>query len=185
MSWVQTYTGLRFDLLNPTPDMVDIRDIAHALSNQCRFNGHCRAFYSVAQHSMHVSWMASASTEPVMTREETLIGLLHDATEAYVGDMVRPLKDLLPEFKAIEDRIWRVIATKYLGRAVDIPAEIKRLDNVALMTERRHLLAKPPAPWDAALEAIDVGDSVLVPLPPASACSRFLWMAQRIGVSFA
>src|SRR5690242_11754504 len=82
--WMQTYTGRRFWPLDPRVDDIDIGDIAHHLSLVCRFAGACREFYSVAQHCVGVSYVCDP--------KDALWGLLHDAAEAYVGDMVRPLK---------------------------------------------------------------------------------------------
>jgi hypothetical protein len=103
--WMQTYTGKKFDLLNPRVEDVDIIDIAHSLSMQCRYNGHTLKFYSVAEHCVHV-----ANALPYNLR---LAGLLHDAAEAYVGDCISPLKNLLPYFKGIEDRILEAIAVRF------------------------------------------------------------------------
>ena len=104
MAWIQTYTGRQFWPLAPQAEHVDIRDIAHSLAMQCRFNGHCRGFYSVAQHSVLVS--------QVVPPEDALWGLLHDAAEAYISDLPRPLKNTAPEFRAAEHRLLTVI----LGR---------------------------------------------------------------------
>jgi uncharacterized protein len=82
--WIQTYTGKQFWPLSPLPEDIVIEDIAHALSMQCRFGGHVRTFYSVAQHSVHVSLLV----EP----QYALWGLLHDAAEAYLVDLPRPIK---------------------------------------------------------------------------------------------
>lgn len=84
-SWMQTYTGRRLFPMDPSPADVDIIDIAHALSMQCRYNGHVRRFMSVAEHCVLISENVPA--------QDALWGLLHDATEAYVGDMIRPLRD--------------------------------------------------------------------------------------------
>lgn len=96
-----TYSGVHFDLLNPAPDMIFIEDIAHALSLQCRWGGHASRFYSIAEHCLHVSNMVQEAA--------ALHGLLHDAAEAYVGDCITPLKDQVPEYKKIEDRIQQMI----------------------------------------------------------------------------
>lgn len=136
-SWILTQSGVRFEMLAPTPKMVNIKDIAWALSHICRFGGHTQGFYSVAQHSLIVA----AHVPP----EEALTALLHDATEAYVGDMVRPLKRAIPAYKVIEDRIWEAIRERFnLG---PITAAIKEADERALQTERRDLMIPSPFPW--------------------------------------
>jgi hypothetical protein len=165
MSWIQTHSGKRFDLLLPTPDMIDISDIAHALSNICRFNGHCREFYSVAQHSVLVSRLVPSRW--------ALTALMHDATEAYIGDVTRPLKHLLPDYKLIEARIWAAIAAKFQIAPV-LPACVKHFDNVALMTERRDLMALPPGEWSEGLEDVVPDERVIRPDFPSAACEAFL-----------
>ena len=136
MTWIQTYTGRKLDLANPNPDDLDLDDIAHALSLICRFTGHVREFYSVAQHCVIVS--------SLVPPELALSALLHDATEAYIGDVSRPLKGLLPEYRAIEARLWAAIAERF---GVTEAPEIKLADNIALLWERRDLLGEPVAPW--------------------------------------
>ena len=138
---IMTASGKYFDFLNPTQESIDINDIAHALSHLCRYTGHTREFLSVAQHSVMVSYH--------VPHECALAGLLHDATEAYVGDMSRPLKLLLPEYQEIEARVWAAIAKKF-GIPENLPPEIKHADNVALMTERRDFM--PPHSGSAANE---------------------------------
>jgi uncharacterized protein len=138
--WFITYSGIRFWPLDPRPEDICITDIAHSLSHICRFGGHARHFYSVAQHSVIVSHLV----EP----ELALAGLMHDATEAYLGDMTRPLKHQMPEYQRVEGLLWRVIAEKF-GLPSELPPSIKHADNVALLTERRDVInpAKEPRPW--------------------------------------
>lgn len=128
---MQTASGQRFYPADPQPDAIDIRDIAHALGNICRFGGHCNRFYSVAEHSVLVA--------QVLPRELRLQGLLHDATEAYCVDVPRPLKVLLGNYAEIEHRIWEVIAKKF-----DVPVEldprVKQADNDVLLAEKAALL---------------------------------------------
>jgi uncharacterized protein len=138
MSFVITRSGARVDLLTPKPHQIHTADIAHSLANICRFNGHTSNHYSVAQHSL----MVSAIVPP----EDALAGLLHDATEAYVGDMVRPLKDLLPAFSEIEHGIWLAICGRF-GLRPELPESVKAADLVLLATERRDLMASHPEPW--------------------------------------
>lgn len=136
---MHTHTGKQFFPLDPRADDICIEDIAHALSIVNRFGGHSANPYSVAQHSVLVS--------RICPEEYALCGLLHDATEAYIGDVVTPLKVLLPEFKTIENNLWTVIAEKY-DLPVEMPKEVKDADGIALATEFKSLMAsKSPGPW--------------------------------------
>lgn len=167
--WIQTASGRRFDLIVPTPSMIDVSDIATALSNICRFTGHVREFYSVAQHSVAVSYLVPETL--------ALPALLHDAAEAYVGDVSRPLKQLLPDYRQVEARVWAAVAMAFdIDRELD-PA-IKRADTIALLTERRDLLQhlKESATWDAEIEALlpFVPQHRIVPLAPIDARDQFL-----------
>ena len=103
MSWMQTYTGLKFDPTKPNIEMINVMDIAHALSLQCRFNGHCLYFYSIAEHSVRVSKF-------LRKKKDRLWGLLHDASETYVGDLIRPVKELLPKYNEIEEEVQNLKA---------------------------------------------------------------------------
>lgn len=146
-NWQQVFTGKQFWTMDPRPEEVDIEDIAHALSMQCRYGGHCERFYSVAEHSVLVS--------QVVPREMALIGLLHDATEAYCVDVPRPLKPFLSEYKGIEDRLWRAIADRF-GLPHIMPKEIKVADNAVLLAEARQIMKPHPAPWCIEGEPADV-----------------------------
>ena len=128
--WVYTFSGHKFDYLNPKKEEIDIIDIAHSLSHQCRFNGHTPTFFSVAQHSAIIS--------NIVSQENALWGLLHDATETYIGDLPSPLKGILPEYKALENLIFEVIASKF-GLSPEIPEEVKVADKRMLATEARDL----------------------------------------------
>lgn len=106
MAYAETFSGRRVHLLLPDPATIFLPDIAHSLAMQCRYNGHCRAFYSVAEHSVHVStYLESVNKSPATC----LIGMLHDAAEAYVGDCISPVKRLVPAFKDIEKGILAAI----------------------------------------------------------------------------
>lgn len=136
--WMQTASGLMFFHQDPRPEDICIEDIAAALSKICRYAGHCKQFYSVAQHSVLVSHFV----EP----EHALWGLLHDAAEAYVVDVPTPLKRLLPDYEKMEDNVLEVICRKF-GLQPGMPAEVKRVDNAILADEQKHLMSKPPAAW--------------------------------------
>lgn len=146
-NWVQTYTGRRFYPLDPRPSEVDALDIAHALSLICRYGGHVSRFYSVAEHCV----LMSQAVAP----EFALWALLHDATEAYVGDMVRPLKHHLPEYVAIEDGVMRAVATSFgldfpprLSGLVRMPDAVKEADSRILLDERAELMRTPAGRWE-------------------------------------
>lgn len=142
MGWIQTASGKKFSILEPDVDQIDIDDIAHALSMLCRFNGHCTKFYSVAEHSVHVS----REVEP----ELALVGLLHDAAEAYLGDIPTPLKRLLPNFKEFEDRMEEAIGTKFgIDANLFKGTELKRADTQLLVDEKEALMVDAPEPWPA------------------------------------
>jgi uncharacterized protein len=104
-SCITTSSGRFFDILKPEEYEYDIEEIATALSNLCRYTGHVNRFYSVAEHSVLVS--------RIVPEHLALAGLLHDASEAFLGDVSSPLKKLLPEYKAIENRVQQAIASSF------------------------------------------------------------------------
>jgi len=130
--WQQTYTGKRFWPLDPRSREVDIIDIAWSLSNQCRFLGHSSRFYSVAEHSVWVSHYCL---------QFPLEGLLHDAAEAYLADVPRPLKPYLHGFREIEDNLLLVIFKKY-DLKWPLPFEVERIDTALLRDEQEQLMLK-------------------------------------------
>lgn len=131
--WMQTYTGARFYPLDPRPEEIDIVDIAHALSLLCRYGGHVERFYSVAEHCV----MMSLAVAP----QHALAALLHDATEAYVVDVPRPLKRQLPGYQAIEAGVWRAVALHF-DLAFELPIDVHAADNRILLTERAALMPR-------------------------------------------
>lgn len=139
-AWIQTYSGRRFNPTNPYVDAIVIQDIAHALSMQCRFSGHCKKFYSVAQHSVLVSYICDSA--------DAMWGLLHDATEAYLVDVPRPLKrsgkfDAYLEFEAK----MQVAICKRFGLPEKEPPSVKRADTIMLATEARDLMGPLHSDW--------------------------------------
>lgn len=125
---IVTVSGQAFDILRPRPEMVNLRDIAHALSMQCRYNGHVPTFYSVAEHSVRVAqWMEGQGYGKL----ECLAGLMHDAAEAYVGDMVRPMKKipaLGSHFIALERGVEEAIGERYDIPLGSMPVAVKQAD---------------------------------------------------------
>jgi hypothetical protein len=138
MTYLLTASGLKFDLTNPCPEMIDIEDIALALSREPRFIGHTQFFYSVAAHSLMAAVLAP--------RKFKLEALLHDAAEAYLKDIPTPLKALLPEYRTIEARVDAVIRRKFGLPEVCSP-EVARIDRVLLATEKRDLMPPDDAEW--------------------------------------
>ncbi|HEX7673043.1 MAG TPA: HD family phosphohydrolase [Bdellovibrio sp.] len=169
-SWVVTVSGNRFSILKPDPDAVRIEDIACALARQARFNGHTRFFYSVGQHSC-----LGAQVSP--TKEVALQMLFHDATEAYVGDLVSPVKALLPDFEIIESRIHWAIAQKF-NLEFPLPKIIKQIDRRLLATEVRDLITKDLKSWN--IREDEPFDFPIIPWPPEVTEARFLEMAREL-----
>lgn len=169
MSWIQTYTGKQFWPLEPRPQDLDTRDIAHSLSLQCRFNGHCLAFYSVAEHSVRVSRQLPADL--------ALWGLLHDAAEAYLGDLTRPVKAKADWFKEAEEKLLQVIAEAY-ALPWPMPEAVRKADDVLLVTEARDLMEEPPQPWGLSASPLP---GRIHPLGPAEAEAAFMDRYQALG----
>lgn len=136
--WMQTYTGRQFWPIDPRPKEIEIEDIAHALSMMCRYNGHCRTFYSVAEHSVIVS--------EHVPKEHALWALLHDASEAYIADIVRPAKRFIAGYHEAETRIMNAVCERF-GLQPTMPSEVKRVDNAILADESAALLGPVPADW--------------------------------------
>lgn len=128
-SFMQTVGGKQFYYRDPRPEDISIEDIAHSLSHICRFNGHTKLFYSVAEHSINVC-------NEVKDPEFKLCALLHDAHEAYVGDLISPMKGQieLRKFKQLEERVWLAVALKF-GLADKLPPEVVRADLQILADE--------------------------------------------------
>lgn len=137
--YVSTFLGNRFFLTNPRIDDVAIEDIAHGLAYQCRFNGQTRVFYSVAQHSLMVMSLVPEKLQ--------FSALLHDAAEAYLGDMVKPLKNLFPEFSVIEARVMAIIGHRFGLDLTHLDPAIKQADLIALATEKRDLMPHSVETW--------------------------------------
>lgn len=164
--WIQTATGRAFWPLSPRSEDVCIEDIAHALSMKCRYTGHTLSFYSVAQHSWHASMIVPA--------EQARGALLHDATEAYMPDVARPVKKSMPSMQMMEADLANAIAAHFGMQPEDFSTpEIKHADLVLLATERRDLMSPPPFRWTST-ENIAPMEDIIKPMNPHIAKHVFL-----------
>ena len=135
--WIQTFTGGRFYILDPREEEVDIFDIAHSLSMQCRYLGHAHNFYSVAQHSV---LLATWCREKGMSPESQFEALMHDAHEAYTGDIPKPIKVSIPILQDAEKRVEDVVRRKYRLQP-DMPDWCHQIDRDIVVDEKRALMA--------------------------------------------
>ena len=167
--YLQTVSGRWVNPFDPDPEQLDAGDIARALANQCRFGGHCRVFYSVAQHSVIVSRLVEQRGGDA---EDAFAALMHDAAEAYLGDMPHPLKHRSPlgaAFKAAEDDLERALRDRFRIKP-DVP-EIKRADRSLLASERRAFSAET---WHwPELDGVEPLDIALEAWPPDEAARAF------------
>ena len=129
--YMQTASGRAYWPLDPRPEDITIEDIAHALGHICRYGGHCLTFYSVAEHSVLVSRLVPP--------EHALKALLHDAPEAYCGDVVRPLKKHLTDYAGIEELNWRAVCDRF-GMTYDMPQCIHDADVALLFAEQAAIM---------------------------------------------
>lgn len=159
---ISTYGGDFFDFHNPEGHDYDIKVIAHSLSNLCRFNGHSNKFYSVAEHSVLVSRLVPP--------QYALIGLLHDASEAYCGDVSSPLKRLLPDYRRIEERVQQAISVHF-GLPKVWPEDIHLADKRLYLTERKTITNSTDALWHTDLEPADI---LVAGMDPKNAKAFFL-----------
>ena len=164
MTWIRTWSGKTIDYINPQPEHIDIIDIATALSRECRFAGHCRHFYSVAQHSVLVSRLVPP--------ELALEGLLHDATVAYLKDLPSPLKALLPDYAVVEERLDCLIRKRF-GLPTKPNHAIKAADLVLLATERRDIFPDETEDWPIVSGVVPMPRQIW-PLAPEMAKEQFL-----------
>lgn len=173
--WIQTYTGKQFFPLEPRHEDIEIVDIAHALSNLCRYGGHTNWFYSVAQHCVLVS--------ENLPFEYALHGLLHDASEAYLIDVPRPIKhsDGMKAYRECEANLERVIFERF-GLDPSMPEIVKVMDNRLLRTEQRDLMKPPPAAWqDLGVGALETR---IIPLLPDGAKREYLRTFHKLTDAF-
>jgi len=148
----QMSNGKIYDFDNPTEDMVDLDSIVSSLAKICRYGGHIPEFYSVLDHSILVHDLVSP--------ENRLDALMHDAGEAYVGDMVKPLKIKIPLYNDYEDRCWKVIARKF-GLSYDLPDEVHRADLHACYLEANKFYGTTIDNWHLTFKQDDMVEGMV------------------------
>lgn len=172
--WMQTYTGRPFYALQPRLDDIVIEDIAHALAMLCRYGGHCHRFYSVAEHSVLMS--------RAVTPDNALWALLHDATEAYMGDLIRPLKRALPAYEDAEWHLMDLICTRF-DLDTECPPEVKAADTRILLDERAVLLGPSPQRWGEYIETSQSLGVTITGWTPAQAEAEYLHRFHQLRAS--
>lgn len=142
--FIETWSGKRFEFLNPKRNQICLGDIANTLAGICRYNGNARRHYSVAEHSVLLADYALARLG--CTRQEARTVLMHDAAEAYIGDIPGPIKPFVPEFRGIEDAIMLELSRAF-NLIHPIPDWIKDIDRRIVSDERSQLLADSGNVW--------------------------------------
>ena len=143
--WIELRSGQKFHFRSPDPALIDIEDIAAALSKLCRYNGHTREFYSVAEHSCHVMRHARSYVTPI--HRSLLTALMHDAAEYVMADLPRPIKQTLPLYSEIELGLERVIAERFGLLTPPWPRWVKELDTRILVDERAQCMSDSGNEW--------------------------------------
>lgn len=141
---IKVSAGHYVDLASPDPETIDIKSIAAALSKTCRFGGHCPKYYTVAEHCFHAVGLAA---QDQLGGDVLRAILLHDATEAYVGDVVKPLKAMLPEYQIIESNIEQAVATRFNVDFIRHNDLIKRYDRLMLKAEKIQMWPDDREEW--------------------------------------
>lgn len=193
--WIQTFRGERFCPAAPDVEKIHIEDIAHALSNLSRYCGHCSSFYSVAEHSVFVAtemvklvfgekgrdlWSLWDLPIPEVELQMIRSAFLHDAPEAYVGDVTSPLKHLCKGYRIIEKRVELAVQKRFdLSFPLDIE-EIKQCDVSVFLAEKAQLMGDNVEPWSVTGDPADTGK--LHCWPPQTAKEMFLRAASCLGL---
>lgn len=165
--WIQVRSGGKFYPLDPRPEEITIEDIAHALSQVVRYTGHTSQALSVAQHSVMVSWRCDPA--------DALWGLLHDASEAYLNDISRPVKQMpeMAPYRDAEDRLMAVICGRF-GLPAGMPASVKEADEILLATESRDLMAPRHPDWERWISRVETLPGRIIPWPAGKSRRMFL-----------
>lgn len=175
---IKLRSGKYINLVDPQADQIDFLDIAGALSKICRFGGQCQEFYSVAEHCYHCAAVAKKDGQPDSI---VLACLLHDGAEAYLGDVVKPLKIMLPEYQKVEWLMEQAIALKFGVNLEATHAAMKEIDRAMLIAERRAMFSTDHILWNGENEVrtLDVSFSKWC---PQTAEFWFTHFARSLGV---
>lgn len=180
MSWILTHSGTVFDFGDMKPEMISIEDIAHSLAMQCRFTGHTRSFYSVAEHSCRMSRAVEHQMKldlywsPSQILEGALRALLHDASETYLTDIAKPIKPLLKNYAEIEEHVQAMIYERFrLAPESPVDSVIHQFDLVMLATERRDLMPPCGPDWEP-IRGVEPMEIRIKPWPADSAEELFI-----------
>lgn len=173
---IKVSAGHYVDLANPDPSTIEVKSIAAALSKVCRFGGHCPQFYSVAEHCIHATALACSEG---YTGDALIAVFLHDAAEAYIGDMVKPLKVTMPQYGEAEQRIEAAIQAAFgvdFSKWMDV---IKRFDRAMLKAEKVTMWPEDTEKW---LGFSEIEDRVVKFQfwEPSQAEMQFLAMARTL-----
>lgn len=186
-AWIQTFTGQAIDLDGTLdPRSINLQDIAHGLANTCRYAGQSRLFYSVAEHSVNVMRCARDIARQegmgfIQSRQFQRAALMHDAQEAYLGDMPTPLKNLFPAYKELEGQFEEAISSRFGLNSARHKRIVKRADLACLFAERDQLLGDSPREdWAHGLQGEPWRGCEVLGWSPALAKQRFLWAAEGL-----
>ncbi len=175
---VKVASGHYVDISSPDYKSIDIQSIASALGKICRFGGHCPKFYSVAEHCLHA---VNLALKAGYTGDALRAVLLHDATEAYVGDVVKPLKVLLSDYAAIEQRFEDAVSQAF-GVDFNVWSDVvKRFDRAMLKAEKTAMWPEDTENWTG-FSDVETSDVVLLYLTPCQATYYFLECAANLGI---
>lgn len=175
---IKLLNGKYLDLLNPDPVVIDLPTIATVLGRICRFGGHSPRFYSVAEHCVQMTRLA---TKQGIKNPALRSILLHDAAEAYIGDVTKPLKNLLTEYHAIETNVEEAIAEHFGCDFAEHRAVIKTYDRAMLSIEKQQLWPDDAERWEG-FSNVDSDGIKLQYWSPEQAARMFVIKAQHLRI---
>ena len=173
---IKLASGAYLDIANPDPNLIDLESIAHGLSMTCRYGGQCPEFYSVAEHSVLCTVAAREAGDSDILRDV----LLHDAAEAFIGDIPKPIKLMLPDYQEVEAAVEAAIRERF-GLSVDSADRVKKYDRAVLKLEKQTMWPEDSEEWEgfSEIEAIKLPVSYWT---PDRAKRSFLSLAGSVGL---